>query len=184
MREFKRYSNRRLYDAETSTTVTLEDVAEVIQAGEEVRIIDNATGEDITPKVLGQTFIKLSVDQQSHEFSAFLLTALIRELGNNLTGFFSRLVQGGIGGSALTEERLQRIVRDLVNKGYLSDTDEVDFSGEIRKQIEARVDQIAMKAAVGKGVIQRTGGNVDEKKIEELSSKLGELEKIVRDMKS
>lgn len=56
MKLLKRYANRRLYDPETSKTITLEDVAEMIIKGEEIRVIDNMSGSDITPKILGQTF--------------------------------------------------------------------------------------------------------------------------------
>ncbi|EMG23947.1 PHB/PHA accumulation regulator DNA-binding domain protein [Leptospira interrogans serovar Copenhageni str. LT2050] len=75
MKLLKRYANRRLYDPETSKTITLEDVAEMIIKGEEIRVIDNMSGSDITPKILGQTFLKVSLGQRNEEFqiSCFLL---------------------------------------------------------------------------------------------------------------
>ena len=44
----KRYASRRLYNAETSDYVTLEDIAGFIRAGRNVEIIDLKTGDDLT----------------------------------------------------------------------------------------------------------------------------------------
>ena len=50
----KKYENRRLYDTTNSRYVNLEEVAEFVQRGYEVRVIDVATGEDITRVILTQ----------------------------------------------------------------------------------------------------------------------------------
>src|SRR5215470_19005274 len=50
----KRYSNRKLYDTERSKYVTLDEIAKMIKAGEEVTIIDNETKEDLTSVTLTQ----------------------------------------------------------------------------------------------------------------------------------
>lgn len=50
----KKYENRRLYDATNSRYVNLEDVAGFVQRGYEVRVIDAASGEDITRVILTQ----------------------------------------------------------------------------------------------------------------------------------
>ncbi len=44
----KRYANRKLYDTEQSTYVTLDEIEQMVKDGEELRIIDNGTKEDIT----------------------------------------------------------------------------------------------------------------------------------------
>lgn len=54
MKLIKRYSNRKLYDTERSCYVTLEEIAEMVREGEEVSIIDNKTGEDLTTVTLAQ----------------------------------------------------------------------------------------------------------------------------------
>ncbi|MCU0824601.1 MAG: polyhydroxyalkanoate synthesis regulator DNA-binding domain-containing protein, partial [Leptospira sp.] len=101
MKLLKRYANRRLYDPETSSTITLEDVAKMIINGEEIKVQDNMSGEDITPKILGQTFLKVSLGQRNEDFSNFMLTSLIREAGRDVSGLFERLVLGGIGANYL-----------------------------------------------------------------------------------
>jgi len=50
----KRYSNRKLYDTVESRYVTLPQIAEYVRQGEDVRIIDNTTKEDLTRMTLAQ----------------------------------------------------------------------------------------------------------------------------------
>jgi polyhydroxyalkanoate synthesis repressor PhaR len=47
-RIIKRYSNRKLYDTQDSHYVTLEKLAELVRAGEELRVIENGTQRDLT----------------------------------------------------------------------------------------------------------------------------------------
>lgn len=54
MRMIKRYSNRKLYDTTQSSYVTLEEIAEMVRNGDEVTIIDNKSGEDLTRVTLAQ----------------------------------------------------------------------------------------------------------------------------------
>lgn len=53
-RTIKRYSNRKLYDTSQSCYVTLEEIADFVKEGEEVRIIDNNSKEDLTAVTLAQ----------------------------------------------------------------------------------------------------------------------------------
>ncbi|MCA1780235.1 MAG: polyhydroxyalkanoate synthesis repressor PhaR [Xanthomonadaceae bacterium] len=53
-RTIKKYANRRLYDAETSQTITLSDVRDLIGAGESIEVVEAKTGNDVTRQVLLQ----------------------------------------------------------------------------------------------------------------------------------
>lgn len=50
----KRYSNRKLYDTERSTYITLDEIRDMVRDGEDIRIIDNSTKEDLTNVTLAQ----------------------------------------------------------------------------------------------------------------------------------
>jgi len=54
----KKYKNRKLYDMDESKYVTLKDIREIMRKGEEIQIIDDTTGEDITSVVLTQILHK------------------------------------------------------------------------------------------------------------------------------
>lgn len=53
-RLIKRYANRKMYDTQASHYVTLDGVADLVRAGEEVRIGDNDSGEDLTALIFAQ----------------------------------------------------------------------------------------------------------------------------------
>lgn len=57
-RIIKRYPNRKLYDTEQSCYVTLDEIASMVKAGIDVRIIDNKTNEDITSVTLAQVLFE------------------------------------------------------------------------------------------------------------------------------
>ncbi|MGD8735253.1 MAG: polyhydroxyalkanoate synthesis regulator DNA-binding domain-containing protein, partial [Anaerolineae bacterium] len=54
MTRIKRYPNRKLYDTEAKQYITLEGIAALIRQGNEVQVIDHATGEDLTALTLTQ----------------------------------------------------------------------------------------------------------------------------------
>jgi polyhydroxyalkanoate synthesis repressor PhaR len=64
-RVIKRYANRKLYDTQRSRYVTLDQIAEMIRAGEDVRIVDNNTKEDLTSVTLAQIIFEEEKKQKS-----------------------------------------------------------------------------------------------------------------------
>jgi len=92
-RVIKRYSNRKLYDTKDSRYVTLQQIGEMVRAGEEVQIIDNATKEDKTEVTLA---LIISEDLKSQPRSVPLgtLRDLIQERVERL---LSQLREGPIG---------------------------------------------------------------------------------------
>jgi polyhydroxyalkanoate synthesis repressor PhaR len=54
----KKYENRRLYDVSNSRYVNLDDVARILQQGDDVRVVDAATGDDITRLILTQIIVE------------------------------------------------------------------------------------------------------------------------------
>lgn len=54
----KKYENRRLYDVTNSRYVNLDDVSRLLQQGDEVRVVDAATGDDLTRLVLTQIIVE------------------------------------------------------------------------------------------------------------------------------
>ena len=180
----KRYANRRLYDAESSKVITLDDVARSIREGNEVRVVDSVSGEDLTVRVLGQTFLKsLEQNQEYLEFTTFLLTVLIREFSSDLSHLFSNLVQGGFGLASLSKDRLEKIAQDLVNQGELSIGEKKGYVEELVQQVRDGMEDMGRRTEEGLGLIRQQLLSAGHQKMEDLSSKLEELAEMVRDMK-
>ncbi|HVZ31357.1 MAG TPA: polyhydroxyalkanoate synthesis regulator DNA-binding domain-containing protein [Polyangiaceae bacterium] len=82
-RTIKRYSNRKLYDTRQSRYVTLLQIAEMVRAGEDVQIIDNATKEDKTDVTLA-LIISEELKAKPRAIPLATLKALIRHRGGKL----------------------------------------------------------------------------------------------------
>jgi polyhydroxyalkanoate synthesis repressor PhaR len=72
----KKYANRRLYNTGTSTYVTLDDLAQMVKRGEDFKVQDAKSSEDITHAVLTQ----IIVEQEAKTGNTLLPTAFLRQL--------------------------------------------------------------------------------------------------------
>src|SRR5262249_26115174 len=88
MRIVKKYGNRRLYDSTDSTYVTLAEVAARIRAGDDVRVVDAKSGDDLTPQTLAQIIFE---DRNAARLLPVpLLQQRIRMGDDSLGEFFGR----------------------------------------------------------------------------------------------
>ncbi|MBB5208482.1 polyhydroxyalkanoate synthesis repressor PhaR [Chiayiivirga flava] len=92
VRVIKKYPNRRLYDTEISSYITLEDVRQLIVDGETFEVRDAKTGEDLTRTVLLQ-IIAEHEERGQPMFSTQLLTQIIRFYGDSLQGFMGSYLE-------------------------------------------------------------------------------------------
>jgi polyhydroxyalkanoate synthesis repressor PhaR len=91
-RIIKRYTNRKLYDTRDSRYVTLSQIAAMVRAGEEMRVIDNATKEDLTSLTLAQ----IIYEQEKQQAEVLPLSAL-RELVRRSEARLADLREGRVG---------------------------------------------------------------------------------------
>ncbi len=90
VRIIKRYQNRKLYDTLQSRYVTLEEIAKIIRAGNEIQVIDNKLKKDITYT----TQIQLLFDQERKASAGEdieLLKRIIRSNNGTFTGYIHSL---------------------------------------------------------------------------------------------
>ena len=88
--EVKKYGNRRLYDTEGSRYVTLEEVAERVRLGEDLRVVDAKTGRDLTQVTLAQLILESR--GAARLLPVPLLKQLLRMRDDALAEFFGRYV--------------------------------------------------------------------------------------------
>lgn len=121
----KRYSNRKLYDTVAKQYITLEGIAELIRQGQNVQVIDHATGEDLTAVTLTQIIF-----EQEKKQSGFLPRSIL-----------SDMIQ--VGG-----ERLNQLQRNLIS--HLLPIDE-----EIKRRVQALVRQGELTEDEGRGLLDK-----------------------------
>ena len=105
----KRYANRKLYNTDTSRYITLKGIAKLLEEGEEVRVIDNETGEDITQVALSQILVD---NQRAHEDpSDTLLTQILSRGGDALYGAIKKSVDDATDGLGDFQDRFKQFVQ-------------------------------------------------------------------------
>jgi len=75
IRLIKRYESRKLYDTEESRYVSLEEIATWVRQGQEVKVVDNATGADVTSQTLTQIIL-----DEGRRGTSFLPSDLLHDL--------------------------------------------------------------------------------------------------------
>ena len=194
----KRYTNRKLYDTVESRYVTLDEIAQMIKGGAEVKIIDNRSKEDLTSVTLAQ--IIFEEEKKRSQMPLGVLREIIRHGGEAVASFYQEKTgglsgkAGGIAGKAahaLTEvknrtdslrEDIEQRVRGVTSVFRMGDDDkpgpikELFQAGEravedLRSKVDATVKQ-ALDAAV-----PAMTAEVDrlQKKIEQLEKKIEQL---------
>ncbi len=120
----KRYANRKLYDTETKRYVTLDDLAAFVRQGEDLRVVDHATGEDLTSQTLFQIIF-----EEEKKIGGLLpqlfLTRLIRAGGSTLGALRTRLV--AIDPFQTVDEEIRRRIQSLVEQSLLGPEEAARF---------------------------------------------------------
>ena len=115
VRIIKKYPNRRLYDTEISSYVTLEDVRQLIIDGENFEVREAKTGKDLTRAVLLQ-IIAEHEDIDSPIFSTQLLTQVIRFYGDSLQGYIGGYLERSVALFIEQQSQLRSLVGNLVGQ--------------------------------------------------------------------
>jgi polyhydroxyalkanoate synthesis repressor PhaR len=134
----KKYANRRLYNTESSSYITLENLAEMVRAGRDFVVYDAKTGDDITRGVLTQIIVE--EEGKGHNL---LPTNFLRQL----IGFYGGAMQGVVPGyldqamKAFTQhqEQMKETMRKTV--GSMSSLFPFGNMEEIGRQNMAMIDR-------------------------------------------
>ena len=117
----KRYPNRKLYDSEAKKYITLDGIAELIRAGQEVQILDHGTGEDLTAVTLTQIIF-----EQEKKTGGFLprsvLTGLVQAGGDTL-GNLRRTLASPLDLLRHVDDEIEKRVQALIKRGELAEQD-------------------------------------------------------------
>ena len=103
----KKYANRRLYNTDTSTYVTLEDLAEMVRSERDFVVYDAKTGEDLTHSVLTQ----IIVEQESRGTNLLpigFLRQLIRFYGDSMQRLVPSYLEFSLDSLTRQQEQYRR----------------------------------------------------------------------------
>ena len=183
MHKIKKYANRKMYDTHDKRYVTMEELSELIKQGEEVMVIDNRTGEDISTAIISQ-LIGRDNKEKDKTVSSQLLMQLLRKGGGTLTDYAKKYMSLWQGAFNMAEDELTPLVNRLVKNKELSISEAVKLKKEIMGYTSA------LKSWIGESIDKRVGEVLQSMnlptndqlkalsaKVEALSEKVRQLEK-------
>ncbi|MGH2366180.1 MAG: polyhydroxyalkanoate synthesis regulator DNA-binding domain-containing protein [Chloroflexota bacterium] len=145
----KRYSNRKLYDTLERRAITLEGIAQLVRAGQDVKVIDNDSEEDISTVVLTQILLERERHAASPA-SKTVLTGLV-QAGTATFGQFRRTITG-MGLVQLAEQETERVINTAIELGHLTETEvlrSVESVIERRRQVRGDAAGLVEERIVG-----------------------------------
>jgi polyhydroxyalkanoate synthesis repressor PhaR len=179
----KRYPNRKLYDTESSAYVTLEDIAAMVKAGREIKIMDHKTGADITNVTMAQIVFEEEKRKKS-VLPIGTLKDLIQQRGEQVREFVDRIVHENPLQHAKeeAEERMQSIlkksetVREESSK-FFKDIVANYTKGldEVQKRFDERVREVGDRLAALPAALSEIKALGE--RLEQIESRLAAMEK-------
>ena len=107
----KKYANRRLYNTDSSTYVTLDDLAEMVKSGRDFLVYDAKSGEDITRSVLAQIIFELEGKGQNLLPIRFL-RQLIRFYDDSIQKFVPSYLEFSLDSLAREQEKFSKSLQE------------------------------------------------------------------------
>jgi len=109
----KKYANRRLYNTQTSSYVTLDHLCEMVKEGVEFEVHDARTGEDITRQVLAQIIFD-EENKGQHLLPIQFLRQLIRFYGDSLQAFVPSYLEMSMESFAKNQQEMREKFADAL----------------------------------------------------------------------
>ena len=113
-RRIKRYGNRKLYDLDGKRYVTLENVAAMVAGGQDVEVIDQRTGEDLTSLTLAQVLLE-GLKEKTARIPRQVLVRLVRLGAGPASAFGDWPAPHEAAARARVE--VERVVGSLLSRG-------------------------------------------------------------------
>jgi len=152
VRAIKKYPNRRLYDTQTSSYITLADVKTMVLACENFVVVDAKTGEDLTRSILLQIILEEETGGVPM-FSTQALAQIIRFYGNTMQGLMGSYLEKNIQSfidlqSRLTENSVVNLQAPLMQNfmgGYVEQSRQMfsQMQEQMSKQAETLMGGLA-----------------------------------------
>jgi polyhydroxyalkanoate synthesis repressor PhaR len=171
----KRYPNRKLYDTTAKQYITLEGIAELIRQGEEVRVVDYATGEDLTALILTQIIFEQEKKEGGFVPQA-ILRGLVRAGGDTLSALQRPLAAWGH-----VDDEIARRIEALVSQRDLTEEEGVRLREKLVAQgVQPRETSRPTEQAIQQALARRGVPTRDElqrliEQVEELTAKLDKI---------
>jgi len=156
-RLIRKYSNRRLYDTSDSRHVTLDDLRQLVLAGEKIKVVDDKSGKDLTRAVL----LQIIAEQEqfgSPVLGCDLLEMIIRFYGGPMQAMLGRYLEQAFTSMAQQQEAMQSEMVKALQTPFAPLAELARKNMEIWETLQA-----ATRNAFGAGATQTSGAASPDK---------------------
>jgi polyhydroxyalkanoate synthesis repressor PhaR len=161
----KRYANRKLYNTATSRYITLRGIADLLESGEEVKVVDNESGEDITAVTLSQ--ILVDTERGGRSVPGSLLTEIFQRGGDAIVDRFRQ----GVDEAKEDLAELRGNLRDLVGRSAPHPREWAAFGpAEIERMFQRGFERMAQALDIPR-----------RSELREISERLDRLAKLIEE---
>ena len=109
----KRYGNRRLYNTETRSYVNYEELAKLVRDGQDIKVIDSTTKEEVTKAVLIQMILEEEKNKKTILPTEFLFQ-LLRSREDSMQDFFKNHLSASFNAYLKTKEEFDNRFRSML----------------------------------------------------------------------
>lgn len=183
MHKIKKYVNRKMYDTTDKKYISMAQLAELIKSGEEVSIIDNRTGEDLTASIVSR-LIGRDKKEKGSVVSPRIMMQLLRKGGDTLTDYAKRYTSLWQNALTMAEDEVDKRVGTLVKNKELSRSEGSRLKQEItgyrdslKSWIGERVDRSINEALNAMNLASRDQVEALSVKIDKLGKEVARLNK-------
>ena len=183
MHLIKKYANRKLYDTTDKRYLTMDHLAELIKSGEEVSIVDNETGDDLTSSIVSQLLAREDSDTDKAVPSRVLMQMLRKGRGT-LFGYGKKYVSLWQSALTLSKDEIEKLVNSLVHDKEISESEGknlkneiLGFANNLKSWIIDSIDQRVSEGLKVMNLSSKDQVNELAKKVDALTQKVKELDK-------
>jgi len=183
MHLIKKYSNRKLYDTKDKRYLTMDQLAELIKSGEEVSVMDNETGDDLTSSIVSQLLARENSAVEKAVPSRVLMQMLRKGRGT-LFGYGKKYVSLWQSALTLSKDEIEKLVNNLVNSKEISESEAknlkneiLGFANNLKSWIIENIDQGVSEGLQRMNLSSKDQVNDLTRRVDALAQKVSELEK-------
>lgn len=116
----KKYANRRLYNTETSSYITLDLLSQMTREGREFTVVDAKTGEDITHNVLTQIIME-EEQRGKNMLPVNFLRQLIAMYGDSMQSMVPQYLEASMDAFRKNQQQFQEAMKGAFGGGPLAE---------------------------------------------------------------
>jgi polyhydroxyalkanoate synthesis repressor PhaR len=186
MHLIKKYANRKLYDISDKRYLTMDRLADLIKSGEEVSIIDNETGEDITAAIVSQLLGREKF-RGNKGVPSNILMQMLRKGPGTLFGYGKKYVSIWQNALLMSRDEIERLINSLVREKEISESEGrnlkkelLNYTNNLKAWIMEVIDQRLNEALSMMNLASKDQVKALNKRFDDLDRKVEELEALIK----